>query len=128
MERIGIYGGTFNPPHLGHIRAAGSAVDSFGLSKLLMIPSCVPPHKQQPANSPTPEQRLEMLKVTVQKDDRIQVSDIELRRGGVSFTYETVDQLRSEYPKAELVLLMGTDMFLSFDQWREPTKILKNIR
>ena len=126
MERIGIYGGTFNPPHLGHIRAARSAVDSFGLSKLLMIPSCVPPHKQQPQNAPTPEQRLEMVQAAIRKDEKIQVSDIELRRGGVSFTYETVGQLRLEYPETELVLLMGTDMFLSFDQWREPAKILQN--
>ncbi len=126
MERIGIYGGTFNPPHLGHIRAAKSAVDSLSLSKLLLIPSCVSPHKQQAANSPTPEQRLEMLTVTVAGEEKMTVSDLELRRGGVSFTYETVQQLRATYPDAELVLLMGTDMFLSFDQWKNPDVILQN--
>ncbi len=126
MERIGIYGGTFNPPHLGHIRAAKCAVDSLGLSKLLLIPSCVSPHKQIPGDSPTPSQRLEMLSLTVSGEEKTEVSDLELRRGGVSFTYETVLTLREAYTDAELILLMGTDMFLSFETWKNPDVILKN--
>ncbi len=126
MERIGIYGGTFNPPHLGHIRAAKCAVDSLGLSKLLLIPSCISPHKQIPGDSPTPSQRLEMLSDTVAGEEKMEVSDMELRRGGVSFTYETVLKLRENYPDAELVLLMGTDMFLSFETWKNPDVILGN--
>ena len=126
MERIGIYGGTFNPPHLGHIRAAKSAVDSLGLSKLLLIPSCISPHKEIPNGSPNPNQRLEMLAATVQGDTKIQVRDLELQRGGVSFTYETVQKLRENYPDDELVLLMGTDMFLSFENWKNPDVIIEN--
>ena len=125
MERIGIYGGTYNPPHLGHLRAAQCAVTTLGLDKLLMIPSCISPHKQLPEDSPTPQQRLQLLQCTVGSNDRICVSDLELRRSGTSYTYETVAQLRGQYPDAELILLMGTDMFTSFLTWRCPEKILE---
>ena len=124
--RIGIYGGTFNPPHVGHIRAAKCAVDALKLDKLLLIPSCISPHKIIPAHSPTPEQRLRMLQLGVGENEKIQVSDLELSRGGTSFTYETVAQVKAMYPDSELFLFMGTDMFLSFRTWREPAKILEN--
>ena len=126
MERIGIYGGTFNPPHIGHIRAAGYAVDSLQLTKLLMIPSCISPHKTLPENSPTPEQRTQMLRLSVGNNKKIEISDLELRRGSVSYTYETVAEIRKLYPNAEILLFMGTDMFLSFDSWKNPDLILQN--
>ena len=125
MERIGIYGGTFNPPHLGHIRAAQCALSALGLSRLLVIPDRIAPHKQIPTDSPTPEQRIEMLRIALQGMDRIEASDLELKREGVSYTYETVAQVREMYPEARLYLLMGTDMFLSFHQWRNPERIWK---
>ena len=124
MARIGIYGGTFNPPHLGHIRAAVTAVEALKLDLLLVIPDRIAPHKQLPEDSASPEQRLQMLQLALAGKEKIQVSDLELRREGKSFTYETVEQLRREYPDDELILLMGTDMFLSFHQWREPERIL----
>ena len=124
--RIGIYGGTFNPPHVGHIRAAKCAVDALALDKLLMIPSCISPHKTIPEHSPSPAQRLEMLQLAIGEDAKIQVSDLELSRGGTSYTFETVAQVRALYPQAELFLFMGTDMFLSFRSWREPAKILED--
>ena len=123
MERIGIYGGAFNPPHVGHIRAAQFAIDALGLEKLLLVPSCISPHKELPPNSPTPDQRAEMLRLVA--GEKMEVSDIELNRGGTSFTYETVEVLFAENPNKELVLLMGTDMFLSFLDWREPQRILR---
>ncbi|MBQ8834475.1 MAG: nicotinate (nicotinamide) nucleotide adenylyltransferase [Oscillospiraceae bacterium] len=126
MERIGIYGGTFNPPHIGHIQAAKQAVTALGLSKLLVIPDRIAPHKVMPENSAAGEQRLEMLRIAVADCPKIEVSDIELRREGVSYTWETVTQLKQQYPEAELVLLMGTDMFLSFHTWKNPSEILKN--
>ena len=126
MERIGIYGGTFNPPHLGHIRAAQCALSALGLSRLLVIPDRIAPHKQIPTDSPTPEQRIEMLRIALQGMDRIEASDLELKREGVSYTYETVAQVREMYPEARLYLLMGTDMFLSFHQWRNPERIWKS--
>ncbi len=127
MERIGIYGGAFNPPHIGHIRAAESAVTALGLTKLLMIPSCISPHKEQPAFSANGTHRLQMLKLALGNREDIVPSDIELLRGGASYTYETVAQIRKMYPKAELILLMGTDMFLSFLSWREPERILHDV-
>ena len=126
MERIGIFGGTFNPPHIGHIQAAQQAITALGLSRLLLIPDRIAPHKQLPENSPTPEQRLDMLRIAAADCPQIQVSDIELCREGISYTVETVMALKKLYPRAELVLLMGTDMFLSFDSWKNARKILKN--
>lgn len=126
MERIGIYGGAFNPPHAGHIAAAKFALESLQLSRLLVIPSCVSPHKPQPADSASPDQRLQMLQIAFCAENKIEVSDLELRRGSVSYTYETVEQIHLQYPQAELILFMGTDMFLSFQSWRHPEKILKN--
>ena len=126
MERIGIYGGAFNPPHIGHIRAAQYACDALQLSKLLVIPTCVSPHKQMPSASADPSQRLEMLRLCFSDSGQIEVSDLELQRGGSSYTYETVAQVRGLYPDTELVLFMGTDMFLTFHNWRNPEKILEN--
>lgn len=128
MERIGIYGGTFNPPHLGHIQAAKEALTALELDRLLLVPTHVSPHKAIPTNSPTPRQRLEMLQLAVAGEPKIQVCDLELNREGVSYTYETVLQLRKEYPQAQLVLLMGTDMFLSFFTWRHPEILLEHTQ
>ena len=126
MGIIGIYGGTFNPPHLGHIQAAKMAVDALGLQQLLVIPDRIAPHKELPEGSASPEQRLKMLQLALEGEQKITVSDLELRREGKSFTYETVEQLHAEHPQDQLVLLMGTDMFLSFHQWRHPERILKH--
>ena len=127
MERIGIYGGTYNPPHQGHIRAAKEALRALKLSKLLMIPDRIAPHKAMPGNSPTPEQRLQMLRLAIGDCPDVEVSDLELRREGPSFTWQTVEQLRQEYPEAELVLLMGTDMFLSFLTWKKAQWLLEQV-
>ena len=123
MKKIGIYGGTFNPPHTGHLQAAKQAVEVLDLDLLLMIPDRIAPHKDIPAGSPTPEQRLEMLRIALAGEEKIQSSDIELRREGVSYTYLTLEALREQYPEEELILLMGTDMFLTLDAWKEPERI-----
>lgn len=126
MERIGIFGGTFNPPHIGHIQAAAQAAQALNLSRVLLVPDRIAPHKQIPVGSPTPEQRLEMLRIAVADCPQLQVSDIELCREGVSYTVETVMTFRKLYPHSELVLLVGTDMFLCFENWKSAQKILKN--
>ena len=123
MKKIGIYGGTFNPPHTGHLQAAKQAVEVLDLDLLLMIPDRIAPHKDIPAGSPAPEQRLELLGIALAGEEKIQPSDIELRREGVSYTYLTLEALKEQYPEEELILLMGTDMFLSFDSWKEPERI-----
>ena len=124
--KIGIYGGTYNPPHTGHLLAAKQAVQILGLDKLLLIPDRIAPHKEIPAGSPTPQQRLEMLCIAASGEPKMEVSDIELKREGPSYSYLTVEALREMYPDAELILLMGTDMFLSFHTWREPERITKH--
>ena len=127
MVKIGIYGGTFNPPHTGHLKGAKSAIEALGLDMLLMIPDRVAPHKVIPEGSPTPEQRLHMLRLAADGEPNITVSDIELKREGPSYTYLTVEALRQQYPDGELYLLMGTDMFLSFHTWREPERITAQV-
>ena len=123
--KIGIYGGTYNPPHTGHMQAALEAVRLLKLDKLLLIPDRIAPHKEIPSGSPAPEQRLQMLRIAAADCPEMEVSDIELQREGPSYSYLTVEQLRTQYPDAELILLMGTDMFLSFHTWREPERITK---
>ena len=125
--KIGVYGGTFNPPHLGHLTAARAEVELLGLDLLLLIPAGLPPHKELPAGSPTPEQRLEMTRLAGEQlglGDKVRTLDIELERGGRSFTSDTLAQLKAQYPDSELWLLMGTDMFLTLQAWHEPEKIL----
>lgn len=125
--KIGVYGGTFNPPHLGHLTAARSVFELLNLDLLLLIPAGLPPHKALPAGSPTPEQRLEMTRLAGEQlglGDKVRTLDIELARGGRSFTSDTLAQLKEQYPDSELWLLMGTDMFLTLQAWHEPEKIL----
>lgn len=125
MSRIGIYGGTFNPPHLGHIKAAAQAAKMLRLDKLLLIPAAVPPHKVLPEGSATPEQRLELVSLAAQGMDGFFVSDLELRRGGQSYTADTVRELHRAYPGDRLYLIMGTDMLASFHHWYQPKVICK---
>ena len=125
MARIGIYGGTFNPPHIGHIRAAECALRALALDKLLLIPDRIAPHKEMPAGTPSPDQRLDMVRLGARQigDDRVDVTDIELSREGPSYTYQTIAQLRQQYPGDTLYLLVGTDMFLSFQSWKNAERI-----
>ncbi|WP_294855796.1 bis(5'-nucleosyl)-tetraphosphatase (symmetrical) YqeK [uncultured Oscillibacter sp.] len=125
--RIGIYGGTFNPPHLGHITAARAVFELLKLDKLLLIPDSLPPHKPLPPGSPTAEQRLELTRLAGEQTglgDRVETLDLELRRGGTSYTADTLEAIRALYPDDELWLLMGTDMFLTLHLWHEPERIL----
>ena len=128
--KIGIFGGTFNPPHLGHITAAREAFALLGLDRLLLIPVGLPPHKELPAGSPTAAQRLEMTRLAAEATelgDRVEVLDLELRREGRSYTSDTLAALKAQYPEDELWLLMGTDMFLSLQTWHEPERVLSLV-
>ena len=124
---LGIYGGSFNPPHLGHSSAARLAMEQLGLDKLIFVPAAHPPHKQLPADAPQPEDRLAMTALAADGmllPDRVEVSPMELEREGPSYTADTMEQLRREYPEARLWLLMGADMLLSLQDWHQPEKIL----
>ena len=123
--KIGIYGGTFNPPHLGHMAAAKAAVAALKLDKLLLIPAAIPPHKALPSDTPAPEHRLAMVEKWADgMGAGAEVSALELEREGKSYTSDTLRAIRQTYPDAELWLLMGTDMFLTLHLWHEPEVIL----
>ena len=126
MEKIGIFGGSFDPPHIGHIQSAQQAAKALGLDRLLMIPAAAPPHKSGCFVSG--EHRLAMLRIACGDDPVLQPSDMELRRSGPSYTFETVEAVRDAYPDAEVFLLMGSDMFLSFLNWKNPERILAQAK
>jgi len=126
MERIGIFGGTYNPPHLGHVQAAVYGKNALNLDKLYLIPSYISPHKLIPEGSPTAQQRLEMVRLAAEGTD-LTVSDMELARGGASYTYETVFTLKKEHPDSQIYLMVGTDMYLTLDSWREAELLLSMV-
>ena len=113
--RIGIYGGTFNPIHRGHLTAAAAAAKQLCLDKLLLVPDAIPPHKPLPAGS------ADAADLPVPAE----VTDLELRRQGASYSCDTLAALREQYPADELFFLMGSDMFLSFETWRRPEGICR---
>lgn len=123
--KIGIYGGSFNPPHLGHMAAAKAAVEQLGLDRLLIVPACDPPHKELPEGSATPQQRLEMATVMADQLPRTECWDVEIVREGTSYTVDTLEEARRLWPEDELWLLTGTDMFLSIQTWRDPERIME---
>jgi nicotinate-nucleotide adenylyltransferase len=120
--KIGVYGGTFSPPHVGHIHAVKSFLAAGLVDKLLIIPTCLPPHKEK-KDTASGKDRLEMCRRAFDFSDKIEVSDIEIARGGKSYTAETLRALKTE--DNELYFLTGSDMFLSLPNWREPEAIFK---
>jgi len=119
--RIGMLGGTFDPIHVGHIAAAHVAMECARLDRVLFIPSATPPHRG-PAEADA-AQRLEMSRLAVGDEKRFEVSDVEVRRGGKSFTSDTVRELRSAHPHDELFLILGWDAARLFSTWHEPDRI-----
>ena len=126
--KLGIYGGTFNPPHLGHLAAAQFALDALNLDRLEFVPAAAPPHKTLPEGGPSAEQRLEMVELAADGlllPKKVSVIGMEPHRPGKSYTADTLEQLQAANPEAELWLLMGTDMFLTLQNWREPEVITR---
>lgn len=123
MAKIGIFGGTFDPPHLGHVAVAAEAAQQLALDRLLIIPTGIPPHKALPADAPGAEDRLAMTRLAFADIPIAEVREDELRREGISYTYMTLDALRQEMPKEEFWLIMGADMFLGVEKWRESRRI-----
>ncbi len=122
IMRIGIYGGTFAPVHLGHVRAAEEFFRQMELDLLYIMPAAVPPHKQID-RADEPQHRLKMCELAFGGMERVFVSDMEIARGGKSYTVDTLRALSGE--DRRLFLLMGTDMMLTLDQWREPEEIFR---
>ena len=126
--KIGVYGGSFNPPHLGHVRAAQACKEALGLDRVLVIPASIPPHKQMASGSATAMERLKLTQLAFSQLPGFEVLDMELRREGKSYTVDTIRALKEQYKQSDLYLMMGTDMFLSFQDWYRPEEIAKNAR
>ena len=122
MKKIAIYGGSFDPPHKGHKLLAENLASVCGAEKVIIIPTALSPFKN--SSSATAEDRLDMCKLFF-KEDLFQISDIEIKRGGKSYTVDTLTQIKEENPEAELFLFMGDDMLLSFDKWYCYQEILR---
>ena len=124
--KVAIYGGSFNPPHLGHLSAANCVNEQLSPDVLLIIPDNVPPHKEMEEGSPDAGARLEMARLNFATIENAVISDMEICRSGKSYTADTVARLRETYPDDELILTIGTDMFLSFEEWYMYPYLIEN--
>ncbi len=123
-SRLGVLGGTFDPPHIGHLIVAHDAADSLELDRVLLVLSARPPHRAEP--EAPPELRLAMLEAAVGGDELLEASDVELSRPGPSYTVDTLAELKERHPDAELVLLMGADQWRQLGTWRDPEGIARH--
>ena len=124
MSKIGILGGSFNPPHKAHREMAMQALKAYDLDAVFLMPSNIPPHKSN-KEYVSDEHRLRMVKLLIDsmKDDRVKASDFELKKGGISYTFETLRDLLDEHPGDRIYFILGGDSLEAFDTWREPAKI-----
>ena len=122
MEKIGIFGGTYNPPHVGHLNIVSKFAAEYELDRMLIIPTYVPPHKASPELAPT-EARVEMCRRTF-TDPKFEISTVEIDRKGRSYTYDTLKQLLGIYKDAKFYFLCGDDMLFTLHKWYKPKGIL----
>jgi len=115
--KIGILGGTFNPPHRGHFVLAQAAIIALGLDKIFFIPTNRPPHKEK--DDLAPAHRLTMLQEATKGHKQFEVLDKEIKRGGTSYTIDTVQELKKEYPDDEFYLIVGSDLANTFSTWKD---------
>jgi nicotinate-nucleotide adenylyltransferase len=125
--RIAIFGGSFDPPHVGHLLAAGDAFEQLALDRVIFVPAATQPLKAGRAAA-TGAQRLVMVRLLVANDPRFEVSPFEVEQGGLSYTVNTLAHFASLQPAAERFLLLGADVLASFGQWKEPERILQLAR
>jgi nicotinate-nucleotide adenylyltransferase len=126
MKRIGIFGGTFNPVHQGHLLVAQAVCEAFQLDQVLLIPCQISPFKQGQEQVVDASHRLEMVRLSVAGDERLQACDIEVKREGVSYTIDTVRDLQKFYPDARLFLIVGMDTLLDLYRFREAQAIVES--
>ncbi|MFQ5537023.1 MAG: nicotinate-nucleotide adenylyltransferase [Gemmatimonadota bacterium] len=123
-ERIGVFGGTFDPPHRGHVTVARDVADALSLHRVLWIPAATSPFKVGETETPA-ALRLEMVRAAAEADPRFQADDEEIRRGGVSYTVDTLRALRARWPGARLFLILGADQVKELPGWKEPEEVLR---
>jgi len=122
MKKLGILGGTFDPPHLGHLILAQSARQELDLAKIIFLPAAKQPHKQNKPVTPA-ELRFRMVNIAITGDERLEASDIEIQRHGLSYMSDTIETLRREFPESELVLIIGGDNIPELETWKNPEVI-----
>lgn len=125
--RIAIFGGTFDPPHVGHLIIAEQAREQLGLDRVIFIPAFVPPHKKHGAIA-NPRERLTMTRLATRDSKAFVVSSMEVQRKGVSYTIDTVRELQKQFPDAEIFLIMGGDNFKLIETWKSSQEILRNTK
>jgi nicotinate-nucleotide adenylyltransferase len=123
-ERLGVLGGTFDPPHIGHLWLATAAADELDLAKVLLVPAANPPHKRRRSISHAAD-RVLMTRLAVANDPRLDVSLVELERDGPSYTVDTLADLGRRHPDMDLVLILAADSLAQIDTWREPERLLE---
>lgn len=128
MERIGIFGGTFNPVHLGHLVLGQEAIESCKLSRLIFVPANIPPHKEEDTEIASPEHRLKMLELATAGNNKFEVSDVEIKRQGVSYTYDTVKHFADKNKERQIYLLLGADSLLELSGWHRYEELLELCR
>jgi nicotinate-nucleotide adenylyltransferase len=121
--RIGVFGGTFDPPHVGHLLLAADARDALNLNRLIFVPAASQPLKVDTPAIASAQDRLEMLRLIVADDANYQVDEAEIDRKGLSFTVDTLEHLSTRYPGAQLFLLLGQDTLQTFGKWKNPERI-----
>lgn len=122
MNKVGLFGGTFDPIHLGHLITAQSVREIRNLNKIIFIPSFISPHKAD-LKSASPENRLEMIKLSIVDIDFFEYSDYEIKRKGVSYTIDTVKEMKKRYDEIEFII--GYDNIFQFHTWKNPDELLK---
>jgi nicotinate-nucleotide adenylyltransferase len=121
--RIGVFGGTFDPPHIGHLLVANDAREALELDRLIFVPAGAQPFKVDTPPVASGQDRLEMVRLSVADDANYVVDDAEINRKGLSFTVDTLEHLSERNPAARLFLLMGEDVLAGFEKWRSPARI-----
>ena len=127
MARIGILGGSFNPPHLAHLVCASEAAAQLSLDRVLLTPVAAPPHKEA-EQDPGPQARLELCRLAIAGDERLGVCDLEVVRGGPSYTVDTLRELHARTPEDHLTFIVGGDIALGLPSWHEPEAVLDLAR
>jgi len=120
--RVGIFGGTFDPPHLGHVVAAREVADAVDLERVLWVPAAIPPHKRHRSLTRAIVRR-RMVEAAIGHDPRFELCDLELERGGVSYTVDTLRSLKAAHPEWSLVLIVGADLVAGMSAWKEPDAV-----
>jgi len=126
--KVAIFGGTFDPVHYGHLQLARNARAQFSLDKVIFVPAYQPPHKQELLLLTSAKDRYEMVRLAVEGEPFLEISDCELKRKGVSYTFDTLRAFEEKYPKAEFFLILGKDAFEGINTWHCATEIKKRTR